>query len=480
MAEGMIKQAQYTSERLRRLYELALTVAGDPTEVFDQIVRIIAEIFHVRVALVERIDGDKIETISMYFDGKLLHEGTFDLPGTPCANVHEAKSFCSFNAAAQRFPHDQFLIDHNIESYIGMPVVSADGQVIAIINAMHDCPISFGEEDVLFLKALASRVRLELERQRHATEARAALAMLDIAQEISRLRSLDETLQLIADSVKGMIAVDIVAVATVDDADGRTSLKAAAGFKTDAIGSAQYPPGRGTSGRAIAARRTVLLEGIGERPDLPSEEFPIHTAEGVRNAAGIPLIVADRVVGALILGYRSESALPQHHIKIAEAMAAQAAVAIENSRLFSELSAANERLLEADGLKTSMISELSTPVIPVWDGVLLAPIVGPLDRERAELITNAVLNKAADTHALVVIVDITGVRTLDTDAAQHVVNTAEAVRVLGATCIVTGIGAKIARTLVHLGIKLEGIPMRRKLSDGLKLALQISDLKFES
>jgi GAF domain-containing protein len=473
MAEGMIKQAHYSSERLRRLYELALTVAGNPVEVFDQVVKIIAEIFHIRVALVERIDGDKIKTLSMYLDGKILHEGTFDLSGTPCANVHEARSFCSFNAAAQRFPQDQFLLDHNIESYIGMPVISSGGEVIAIINAMHDRPISFNEEDVLFLKALASRVRLELEREHQEGEAEAALAMLDIAQEISGLRGIEETLQLIVDRVKEMLGVDIVGLATVDDAAGSTSLKATAGFKTSDFKTLRFLPGRSTAGRAIAARRTVVLEGIGERPDLPAEEFPIHMGEGVRNAAGVPLIVGDHVVGVLIIGYRTGKVLPRHHLKVAEAIAAQAAVAIENSRLFSELSAANERLLEVDRFKTNMIAELSTPVIPIWERVLLAPIVGPLDRDRAEQVTKALLNRAAETHAEVVILDITGVRTIDTDAAQHVINTAEAVRVLGASCIVTGIRAAIAQTLVHLGIRLEGILMRRKLSDGLKLALEI-------
>src|SRR5688572_24967003 len=108
MAEGQIQQAQDTQERLARLYELALTVAGDPIEVFDQIVRIIAELFNLRVALIEKLEGDKIITLSMYLDGKILHEGVFDLAGTPCASVRETRAFCNFNRAAQTFPQDQF------------------------------------------------------------------------------------------------------------------------------------------------------------------------------------------------------------------------------------------------------------------------------------------------------------------------------------------------------------------------------------
>src|ERR1041385_5966477 len=107
MAEGITQAATDTSERLGRIYELALTVAGNPIEVFDHIVRIIAELFGVRVALVERLESDRIVTLSMYLDGKILHEGVFDLAGTPCADVRETRSFCSFSGAVERFPQDR-------------------------------------------------------------------------------------------------------------------------------------------------------------------------------------------------------------------------------------------------------------------------------------------------------------------------------------------------------------------------------------
>src|SRR4051812_19358610 len=103
MVEGITQQATDKSERLGRLYELALTVAGNPVEVFDHIVRIIAELFGVRVATVERLEGDKIMVLSMYLDGKILHEGVFDLAVTPCAKVRETHSVCTFNSAAERF-----------------------------------------------------------------------------------------------------------------------------------------------------------------------------------------------------------------------------------------------------------------------------------------------------------------------------------------------------------------------------------------
>ena len=389
MAERRIQQAQDNRERLARLYELALTVAGDPTEVFDQIVRIIAELFDLRVALIEKLEGDKIITLSMYLDGKILHEGVFDLAGTPCAGVRERREFCSFNRAAQTFPQDQFLKDYGIESYIGIPVISSEGEVIAIVNAMHDRQIQLSNEDKLFLEAMASRVRLELERLEKAQEVNVIRLLLDISQEISRLKDLNQTLQKIVDAGRALIGIDMAAIATIDDATGATSWKAASGFKTDTFRKVKFARGRGTAGRAIAAQKTVVLEGIGVNPDLSAEEFPIHTAEGVENSFGVPIINGGQITGVLIGGYRSERTLTDLQIKIAEALAAQAGIAIENARMFTELASANERLRQADRFKTELIAELSTPIIPIWDRVLLAPIIGTLSAERAQAITGS-------------------------------------------------------------------------------------------
>lgn len=477
MAEGKTRQAEDTSERLGRLYELALTVAGNPVEVFDRIVKIIAELLGVRVALVERLEGDKIITLSMFLDGKILHEGVFDLKGTPCANVRDTRSFCSYNAAAERFPHDKFLSDYNIESYIGVPVVGTNGEVIAVINAMNDRPINLSEGDRLFLEAMASRVRLELERATQASEAQFVRALLDVSREISGVRKLEATLQMVVDRARELLGFDLVAIATSDTAEGATSWKATSGFRTDVFKKTSFAPGRGTAGRAIEARQTVILKGIGETPNLPAEEFPIHRAEEIRYAIGVPLLVGERIVGVLIAGNRTDTEISEQQIKFAEAIAAQVAVAIENASLFTQLAAANLRLMEADRLKTEMIIELSTPVIPIWERVLLAPIIGTLNAQRAQAMTDALLERTTNGGAEVVILDITGVGMVDTDAAQHLRNTVSAIRVLGAECIITGIRASVAQTLVHLGISLSDIITRRRLSDALHLAIELMNRK---
>jgi GAF domain-containing protein len=307
------------------------------------------------------------------------------------------------------------------------------------------------------------------------SEARVARALLDISKEISNLRPLEETLQLVVERVRELLAADLVAIAMTDDLTGRTSWKAAAGAQTDAFTWTTFAPGKGTAARTIAARKTIILNGVGQSPDLPSDEFPIHKAEGIRNAIGVPLFHGQRIVGVLIAGYRGDSTFDAGQIELAEALSGQAAVAIENARLFTELESANKRLLDADRLKTEMISELSTPVIPISDSILLAPIIGTLTTDRAQMLTQAILNRTRGGGPEVVILDITGMRLVDSDAAQHLRNTVAAVRVLGGHCIITGIGATLAKTLVRLGITFEGIETRRRLSDGLRLARDLQE-----
>ncbi|HSE99080.1 MAG TPA: GAF domain-containing protein, partial [Blastocatellia bacterium] len=285
----------------------------------------------------------------------------------------------------------------------------------------------------------------------------------------------DEILQPIVDYTRQLLGVDIAAVASIDEATGTTIWKAMSGFRTDIFRKIRFAPGKGTAGRAISARRTVMLEGIGKTDDLPAEEFPIHMAEGVRNALGVPLISGARVVGVLIAGYRDDGTLSEKQIRIAEALGAQAAVAIDNARLFTELATANARLMEADREKSELIAEISTPIIPIWGRVLLAPIIGTLTADRARTLTDALLDRAAQDAAELIIIDITGVRGVDADAAAHLRNTVASVQVLGARCIITGIRPAVARTLVELGIDISGLETCRKLSDALAAALGIKN-----
>lgn len=118
--------------------------------------------------------------------------------------------------------------------------------------------------------------------------------------------------------------------------------------------------------------------------------------------------------------------------------------------------------------------ELSTPVVKLWDGILALPIIGTLDSARTQVVMENLLQTVVATNSKYAIIDITGVPTVDTLVAQHLLKTITAARLMGAECIISGIRPQIAQTIVHLGINLEDVTTRAKLADALALALQMS------
>ena len=116
--------------------------------------------------------------------------------------------------------------------------------------------------------------------------------------------------------------------------------------------------------------------------------------------------------------------------------------------------------------------ELSTPVVKLWEGILALPMIGTLDSARTQVVMESLLNRIVETGAEVAILDITGVPTVDTLVAQHLLKTVTALRLMGAECIISGIRPQIAQTIVHLGVDLQGIVTKANLADALALALK--------
>lgn len=118
--------------------------------------------------------------------------------------------------------------------------------------------------------------------------------------------------------------------------------------------------------------------------------------------------------------------------------------------------------------------ELSTPVIKLWEGVLAVPIIGTLDSSRAQMVMESLLERIVQTGSELAIIDITGVPTVDTLVAQHLLKTVTALRLMGAESIISGIRPQIAQTIVHLGIDLQGIATKATLADALAVALRMT------
>jgi rsbT co-antagonist protein RsbR len=123
------------------------------------------------------------------------------------------------------------------------------------------------------------------------------------------------------------------------------------------------------------------------------------------------------------------------------------------------------------GRQQQELLELSTPVVQLWDGILALPLIGTLDSARTQVVMESLLQRIVETGAGIAIIDITGVPTVDTLVAQHLMKTVAAARLMGADCIISGIRPQIAQTIVHLGVDLGNVTTKATLAGALSVAL---------
>lgn len=127
--------------------------------------------------------------------------------------------------------------------------------------------------------------------------------------------------------------------------------------------------------------------------------------------------------------------------------------------------------------QTSEITEISTPVIRVWEGILALPIIGTLDSSRTQVVMENLLQEIVESGSSIAILDISGVPTVDSLVAQHLIKTVSATRLMGAECIISGIRPEIAQTVVHLGIDLSTVITKATLASALKAAFNMLQLQ---
>ena len=143
-------------------------------------------------------------------------------------------------------------------------------------------------------------------------------------------------------------------------------------------------------------------------------------------------------------------------------------------RTFESYTAAREEII-AD--QSTALLELSTPVVRLWEGIIAVPLIGTLDSARTQLVMEKLLETLVATGAGHAVIDITGVPTVDTEVAQHLLKTVSAARLLGAECTISGIRPQVAQTIVSLGIEFGDIATKASLADALALALRQAGLK---
>ena len=150
---------------------------------------------------------------------------------------------------------------------------------------------------------------------------------------------------------------------------------------------------------------------------------------------------------------------------------------IEANRVSEERMAQLQTVVEEKERLLKTVRELSSPVIQVWENVLVMPLVGAIDSARATRITEDLLNGIIKYQAEIVIIDITGVPVVDTSVANHLIQTIKAAALLGAKCVVVGISSEVAQSLINLGVDLSGVVTRSNLQAGVRYAMEMMGLE---
>lgn len=221
-------------------------------------------------------------------------------------------------------------------------------------------------------------------------------------------------------------------------------------------------PGEGLPGRVFASR---AVEWIHDVVDLPLERYrrlEHARAAGLHAAVGVPVLAGDEPIAVLAFYMDSPRAADPRRVELIAAVAAQLGLALRQKR-------AEERIERLE----SEVLELSTPVLEVWEGIGLAPVVGELDARRVLHLQERVLAFLERRRVHVVLVDLTAVPEIDSFVAKELIALSQGVRLLGARAMFTGLRPALARALVHLGVSFEDVHSASTLAAGLRDALEL-------
>ncbi|HEV7892750.1 MAG TPA: PAS domain S-box protein [Pyrinomonadaceae bacterium] len=269
--------------------------------------------------------------------------------------------------------------------------------------------------------------------------------------------SLRNALQRCCEAVVRHLDAAFARVWTLERGSDVLELQASAGVYTHTNGAhGRVPVGKFKIGLIAAERKPHLTNAVVGDPRVGDQEWAER--ERMVAFAGYPLLVEDRLVG--VLAMFSRAALPEDTLEALSSVANVIAQGIERKR-------AEEALEELLSEREQALEEVSTPVVPVLEGVLVLPLIGSLDTRRAERATRAALSEVVRQGARVLILDITGARIVDSHAVARLTSLVQALKLVGADAYVTGVGAQVAQTLVGLGLDMHGLKTFRTLAQAL-------------
>jgi PAS domain S-box-containing protein len=355
-----------------------------------------------------------------------------------------------------------------------VPLRDSQGEIIGIVG--------IGREITEFKLAELALERQALQLQTAAEVSRAISSVLDP----------DKLMQQVVDLVGERFNFYYVGLFIPGEEDKFAVLRAGtgeAGARMLETGYKLEIDGPSLISRCIARGEAVLTSDVGEEAARPDNPLLPETSSEL----ALPLISRGRVIGAMNIHSTQETAFGQEDIAVLQIMADQLSNALENAWLFENMEQmAEERtrelresLDERERLQQEVINaqrralqELSTPIIPIMERVIVMPLVGSIDSLRAKDITRALLAGIKEQRAKVVILDITGVPIVDSGVANHLNQTIQAARLKGAHTIVTGVSDAVAETFVDLGIDWSDVETLGDLQTGLLVAFDSLGIKL--
>ncbi|MFB0538199.1 MAG: GAF domain-containing protein [Anaerolineae bacterium] len=456
----------------------------DLDESLIQVVELIREAFnyyHVSVSLVDRAGGEVIFRAGTGEAGEAMRQEQL------CLRIGSEGVIGWVAGAGQPLlvsdvSHEPRFLPHPMlpetRSELAVPL-QVGRKTLGVLDVHSNRLEALKAADVPNLQAVAGQIAVAIENARlfkewqdHVSE----LAALNrIAQATGSTMRLEGLLEALYEAIQDLIGAATFFIALYDKDSEMISFPF---YMDDGVryrAREPMPLGEGLASVVIASKKPLLIRDFEkDKKRFPGKKPTIGSGRPARSWLGVPFILQEEAVGLMAIQDYEAEAFDERHVQLLSSIASHVMVAIEKARLFdrtvetvNELKAAHE----AQQRLLATVRELSTPIIPVLDRVLVMPLVGAIDTARSQQIIETLLSAITTHDAEVVIIDITGVSTMDTRVANYLLEATRAASLLGAQCVLVGIAPEVAQTVIHLGVDLSGLVTMSDLQSGLQFAL---------
>lgn len=365
-----------------------------------------------------------------------------------------------------------------LRSYLGVPMILSD-RLVGTLEILHFEPGMYGAHHQDLLLNVAAQAAAAVDRARLFEQLRLRAEeqqiLNELGQALSARLNVEQVLDEAYQQASRLLDTTNLYVALYDPEINEIT------FALDVTeGEVRRPytkrkAGHGLTEHVIHRRAPVLIQ-----EDLPEalEQIGVELIGPVAESwLGVPLMIGDRVLGVIaVQSYTTPHLYDEHDRDLLTAISTHAAIAIENAHLFEETQRALEEVRAANERQRELLDtvrELSTPLMPVAEDVLVLPLIGTIDTRRAEQIMEVLLEGVTRHRARVVIVDITGVPVVDTNVANYLLQATQALRLVGAESVLVGITSDVAQTMVGLGLDLRILVTRSDLRGGMEYAREL-------